>query len=98
MENDMIQSSSMVFVLVGGLVGLGCGGSERPASDASSVNSPTNTGPDTTTGPGAGEATDVTPNAKSTGANPDAEDDRSTGSTGPDMGNSTATPSEGPVH
>ena len=99
MENEMIQPSSLVFVLVGGLVGLGCGGSDRPASDASEVNSSTNTGPDVTTGPGAGEPTDSNPEGKNSSPSPsNPDEDRSTGSSGPDMGNSTAVPSEAPVH
>ena len=93
----MLQSSVLVLVLFGGIVSLGCS-SERPASDASSVNSPGNTGPDITTGPGAGEATDATPNTSNTGANPDTEENRSTGSSGPDMGASSETPSASPVH
>src|SRR5476651_1436356 len=79
MENEMIQSNALVFVLFGCMVSWGCGGSERPASDASSVNSPTNTGPDITTGPGAGEPTDATPDTSNTGTNPDTTDSRSTG-------------------
>jgi hypothetical protein len=98
MEDEMIQSSALVLVLFGGMVSWGCGGSDRPAGDASSVNSPTNTGPDITTGPGAGEPTDATPDTSNTGAKPDTTDNRSTGSAGPDMGAGSATPSASPVH
>ena len=97
MEDEMIQSNALVLVLFGGIVSFGCG-SDRPASDASSVNSPTNTGPDITTGPGAGEPTDATPDTSNTGVNPDTNDSRSTGSAGPDMGSSSATPSASPSH
>ena len=97
MEDEMIQSNVLMFVLFGGMVSLGCSNPERPASDASRVNSPNNTGPDITTGPGAGEPTDSTPDPNDTRANPDLNDSRSTGSSGPDMGPSTAAPSVGPT-
>jgi hypothetical protein len=56
------------------------------------VNAPSNTGPDITTGPGAGEPTDATPDTSNTGTNPDSGDNRSTGSSGPDTSSSSATP------
>ncbi|HEX3775769.1 MAG TPA: hypothetical protein VHV51_14955 [Polyangiaceae bacterium] len=97
MENDLMQTSAVVLVLFGGIVSWGCS-SDRPASDATSVNAPGNTGPDTTTGPGAGESTDTAPNMNEPNANPDKIDNPSTGSTGPDLGTSSATPNASPVH
>ncbi len=98
MEEEMIQPGALVLVLFGGIVSLGCGGSEPPPNDASSVNSPGNTGPDITTGPGAGETSDTTPDSSASSTQPDSSDSRSTGSSGPDSGPSAATPSTSPVH
>jgi len=98
MEEEMIQPGALVLVLFGGIVSLGCGGSEPPPNDASSVNSPGNTGPDITTGPGAGETSDTSPDSSATATEPDSTDDRSTGSAGPGTGSSSVTPSASPVH
>ncbi len=98
MEEELSRFNPLVFVLLGGMVSFGCGGSEPPASDASSVNSPTNTGPDITTGPGAGEPTDSTPDTSNTGANPGTSEGRSTGSTGPSTSSSNEGSSASPVH
>ena len=94
----MMPRNALVFVLFGGMVGLGCSTPERPASNASSVISPNNTNPDITTGPGAGEPTDTAPDTGETSTNPGRNDSRSTGSSGPEMGPSNASPSASPVH
>ncbi|HEY4105925.1 MAG TPA: hypothetical protein VGM44_18620 [Polyangiaceae bacterium] len=97
MEDDLMQTSALVLVLFGGIVSLGCS-TDRPASDAQSVNTPGSTAPDSTTGPGAGESTDAPRNPNGTNANPDSADNPSTGSSGPEMGTSSATPNASPVH
>lgn len=98
MEEEMIQPGALVLVLFGGIISLGCGGSEPPPNDASSVNSAGNTGPDITTGPGAGETSDVSPDSSATGTQPDATDSRSTGSSGPDSSPSSSSTNAAPVH
>ena len=94
----MMRLNGALFALLCSCLSVACVGSNQPASDASSVNSPGNTGPDITTGPGAGEPTDATPNTANTGADPDTENSRSTGSSGPETSSSNAAPSASPVH